>query len=233
MTGRPGSLSSSHMVSLVSHYFPHKNMAEIHLVGVLIKKENPSVKKNISGFLTGNSDLVLKVLVSEQPTALENVLATSHKARESVCRLRDPSWVDSFHFPCRTMSLRFLCTGSENFQQSCQCWSLATGIYSFKVASLIFSHPQRECHVLPNPRKESWYSKWRRIRLTNHNNIKNFYFLFIFCCVKFCYYTHSFVTKWKRKSKVNLCKCSTQLNLLNIQSCCFIPFSFFQNTCCV
>lgn len=179
--------------------------------------------------MTGNSDLVLKVLVSEQPTALENVLATSHKARESVCHLRDPSWVD-FYFPCRTMSLRFLRTGSENFQQS---WSLAAGIYSSKVTSLIFSDPQRECHVLPNPRKESWYSKQRRIRLTNHNNIKNFYFLFIFCCVIFCYYTHSFVTKWKRKSKVNLCKCSTQLKLLNIQSCCFIPFSFFQNTCCV
>lgn len=93
-----------------------------------------------------------------------------------------------------------------------------------------------QSQVLLNPVKESFYSIQRRIRLTNHNNIKNFYFsfsssfFFFYCCVKFHYYAHSFVPKWEKKTMVNLCTCSTQLILLNIQSCCFIPLPFFKKT---
>lgn len=106
-------------------------------------------------------------------------------------------------------------------------WTLHTGSKSYNIPAsagaskwpvwfypaLLKRGKKIQNKVLLNSVQESFYPKQRRIRLTKHNNIKNFYFSFFsplfFCCVKFCYYTYSFAPRWEQKTKVNMCRSST------------------------
>lgn len=164
MTGTLEAPASSHALPPLSYYFPYKYGRDAFSWDVQRKKQNLSVKRSKSGFLIGNSKLVLTVLVSELPTSyrpLENLSCNGPWSKAGSTSSWRHQLGGQLHFPAKWLGLRFLDTCNVPASAGASKWPVW-----FYPALIKQEKNPEQSQILPNPVKKSFYLKQRRNRQT-------------------------------------------------------------------